>query len=356
LQFERLSHETDLTDIIPLENTGAFLVQKGSNLEDLYFFNREKATLTPLATEGSPYFDFPVVSHFDPKESVALIAYGGSLFERKHLLIDAQKDQVDIRDISKLFSDKPLSIVGHRDRKNIIFALYKNHVDQLDLAAMSVAPKYLEAIKGFGLSEKWLYLLDAGKDLSRMSWDKERLTTDSEDNPIPKSFLARSRFYKIRALANNMFLFWGDKGDLITTAPPYVIAEEKAVGFEVWEPAQQLLYWTKDHIGIVALHAAKEEEGLLPAQPLHFQPVYDGKHITQCFWAYHGTHVLFKDKDEVFLLELMPDGKHHVEYLFIAQRNSGITYSEKDGTIYYLDPKGFLMKAKIIPEERTDGI
>lgn len=340
LKSYRLSHDANSINLISLPDKDLFLVQKGSRLEDFYYFDWKKEKLNPLADEDSIYHDFSVISVLKPIGDAPLIVYGGSLWERKYLFVDMRDKNKRIENITKLFSDKPLSIVGGPDNEDHVFACYKGRVDRLDIDSMSHYPEYMEAVKGFGISGKWLYVLGKDNVISRMTLDKEQKTVLFEGEPFDTSLFNKSPFYKIQVLENDNFLFVGDMGDLIAAGPPHTMSIDNVVGIDFLGQTRRLMYWTKEGIWIT------------DADRISPQSVYEnGKSISQCFWAYHGTHIIFKDKDEIFLLELEPDGKHHVEFLANARHNSDVFYSQEKGYLYYLDQQGNLMSIGIVPGE-----
>jgi hypothetical protein len=135
-----------------------------------------------------------------------------------------------------------------------------------------------------------------------------------------------------------VLLFRGDKGDLMASVPPYYISKDDILGMDFNKQNGRLLYWTKDTIWVAGF------------DPFKAEAVYKkGKHISQCFWAYNGTHIVFRDKNEVFLLELQPDGEHYIENIVRLNDDSACFYSEENDQLYYLDEQGDLMRLRIVP-------
>ncbi|MDD5681494.1 MAG: PEGA domain-containing protein [Candidatus Omnitrophica bacterium] len=346
----QLSKEASFSNLIFLPGKDLFLVRKDSRVEDFYSFNREREKLDPLVIESSRHHGFSAASIFKSKEAT-LIAYGGSLRERKYLLMDSVGEDKKIKDITAVFLDKPPSVMESVENENILFALYQNHLDRLDITSMSLYPKYIEGVKGFGLSGKSLYILRKDNVISRMTLDKKQITVLFEGRASSKNLFNKSSYYKIQVLGNGALLFQGNADDLIVILPHKDIAKYQAAGFEFFDRKQQLMYWTKNTIGI-AEFSSEEEQELSSPNRIRSRPIYKrGKYISQCFWAYNGTHIVFRDEDKVFLMALLPDGRNYVEYLVSVRSGSDIFYSEKNDHLYYLDRRGNLMQIGIVSRE-----
>ena len=70
------------------------------------------------------------------------------------------------------------------------------------------------------------------------------------------------------------------------------------------------------------------------------------------FFAYDTSHVIFNDGETVFLSEVDGKGKRPVKITEIL-KGSGLFYSGKKGSLYYLDPETrYFMLLEILPEEK----
>ncbi len=351
LKTDRLFSESKYRDLIPIPGKDSFFVRKGSRLGDLYFFDREKEKLIPVATEDSPYYGIPLISISQQMGSMTFIAHCGSLWERKYLFMDFEDKNGRIKDITKLFPSRPLSLVWGPESGDIVFAVYKNHIDRLEIKSMSLYPKYIEDVKGCGISGRWLYVLGEDNSISRMTVDKEQAAVLFENKLFAADLFNSSFFYKIRVLENNISLLWGDKGDLIITAAPYDVARDGIIGMDFYGQKNQLVYWAKDAIWLADFERS-DKIRTISVNRVMARAVYEkGRDISQCFRAHSGAHIIFRDKNEVSLLELAPDGGHHVEYIAQVKADSDCFYSERDECLYYLDKRGNLMKLGIIPKE-----
>lgn len=86
---------------------------------------------------------------------------------------------------------------------------------------------------------------------------------------------------------------------------------------------------------------------------MQIEELYSGNgNIEQCFWVYNGSHIVFSESDTIFLLEIEPQGKQHVEQIAKIRKGTSFFYSSHDGYVYFIDAKTFELNAiKVIPED-----
>lgn len=342
-------------DLIVLPETDGFILKKSPQLQDVFIFDRKKERVRPLAEEGILFADFPVAGIYQQREGKGIIIFGGSLWNKKFYLFDREKGSGAI-DITKLFHSRPDAIIWSAAYPDDCFARYGDYLDRLDLGAMSVSPRFLEGLKGFGTRDKWLYILEEDNRISKITPEGTGRSVLFEGGHLGKGLFSKSRFYTIQFLDDDTFVFLGEGGDLITTVPPYTLAESGAAGIDFHKRGKRLLFWSKNTIWVADFTQGRPENALF-SDSIVVRAVFErGKNITQCFWAYNGTHIIFKDRGQVFLLELIPDGKNHCELLAEAKHNSAVFYSDEAGSLYYLDAKGNTAKLKIIPEEARQAV
>jgi hypothetical protein len=343
----------DFQSLSLLRDTDTLILKRSLRLKDLFFFDREKEESESLLKDNVSYGDFPVSDIYSANGSRRIIIGGGSLWSRKFYLIDPENKTQNISDISGFFDGKPAMLIWGASYQTDCFAVYDDYINRLNLSDMSLYPKYLENVKGFGLSGKWLYILDTKDRISRTTAEKQEFTTLFEDKYLGKNLFNKSRFYRIQFIKKDIFLFWGNNGDLVTTVPPYVMSSEGVTGTAFHDRSRRLMFWTGNNVWIADFNEDNEDDVLFSGR-IRLRAVYEnGKDILQCFWAYNGTHIILRDEDRIFLFELMPDGKHHIEYITDVKNNSDIFYSDETGCLYYLDKKGSMMKLKIVTAKKT---
>jgi hypothetical protein len=200
----------------------------------------------------------------------------------------------------------------------------------------AVYPEYLERVRGFGAKGKKLYVLSHEGVLLRMNQDRTGAEILLSDTALSASIFDPKSFYEIRPLSAGTLAFLGDEGQLTTNHLPHRICERGCRGISFDEQHDRILFWTKNDIGTVEfLHDNPENDPASNSSVVQYVSRTGGD-IKQCFWAYDGSHILFRDANKVFLAELMPQGLPRIEFLIQVKNNTGIFYSEATGTLYYL--------------------
>lgn len=347
LRIERASKEAFKT-LLPLDGTDFFLVATGTGLGDYFIFDTKNNAIKGLVSSDSPFFSFSVSSIFTQEKSSQLVLYGGPLGKRRYLLMqNPQNTESPVTDITKLFLEKPQYLSWEPDGEAHIFAVYQGYIGLLNLKTFATSPRFIENIKGYGLLDKWLYYIDPDNTIWRISFDREKQEKFSEETPFSEALFKKSGFYKIKFLKKGLALFVSDRGQLLTNLTPYEIQEEGVIDVMLNKDKIQLAYWTKHSIRVVHLFADSNPESLFKEEA-STQIVYEnGRNIQQCFWV-DNTHIIFRDSNKIFLLEIEPQGSHRIEPLIEVKSGSSIFYSGSAGSLYYLDRKnGNLCKIKI---------
>jgi len=341
-------------DLIPMPGEDFFFLSSGDTLGEYQIFDWRRVKARQLLSSKSPFYELSVISIFNQPESRQVLMYAGSLWDREYLLFRPGR-KVNAIQLTQLFPEQAKVIKWSPRNDSVIFTFQGDYLNRLDIPSMTVSPKYIEGVKGFGLSGHWIYLVDKDNTVSRCTFDKENRSALFTDNIQLTRLLEAGRFYDIRVIDEDTVLFLSEKGQLAVNVAPYNLADSGVRGIEYNREQRKLLYWTKDAIFIVDFTSYPEENNPLRNRYLQPQIIYgQGRDIEQCFWAYNATHLVFLDKGQIYLLELSSDGQYRMEETSRAQvrSNSSVFYCEENGYLYYLDYyNGNLESVKIVPKE-----
>jgi len=345
--------EGSFTELIPFPGSGYLLLRSGPKLGDLFIFNLQKENLERLVFLGSPEADLPVISSYAQKDSSLLVLYCGSLWERRYFFKNVGAEEGDLFDITKLVAGRPNILAWSQRNKKDLFSVYENYVDRIDIDSMAVFPRYLENIRGFGVAGERLYVLNEDNFLVRMNYDKTESRVITRDSILNRELLTQSNFYQIEELQEDMLVLWGDKGQLVATTAPYALANKDIRGMAYQAKGMLLVFWSRRYVWIADFSSRESEDSAGYKKLINLITVYEkGIDIQQCFWANDASHLVCRDKDTVFLIELESDGNYHKEQLVEVRGNTDIFYSDDNGRLYYLDKKsGNLIVADIIPKK-----
>ena len=84
--------------------------------------------------------------------------------------------------------------------------------------------------------------------------------------------------------------------------------------------------------------------GLWDKNSKSLQWIYQqGRSIEQAFWANNGSAILFRDGNDIFLLDKESFTQPKVQKITRCRANSSIFYTEKTGKLYYIDPSSRLL-------------
>ncbi len=343
--------QSNYQSLVVLPKADSFLLKKGSEVKDYFVFDWKNEVIQPLLERHTFDANFPISDIYPQIKGNKIIILGGSLWDKRFYLIDPEDRDNTVNEITKVFSGRPNAIIWDAAYPNNCFARYGGNIHLIDLKGMVVHSKFLENIKGFGIVDKWIYVLENDFRVSKMRLDETQRTILFEDSNSGKDIFRGSRFYDIQFLMENIFIFLGENGDLVITLAPSDIVQTRVLGIDFNKRSKRLLWWSKNTIEVADFNGkiAKDNlsSGRIKAETVHAQ----GKSISQCFWAHNGTHIIFKDKDRVFLLELLSNGKHHTEFITAIKNNSELFYSEETESLYYLDTKGRISVISLVPKE-----
>lgn len=339
----------------PLDKADFFLLAKDKNLGSYICYDWRNNKITPILPTSADLFDMPVISIFEHQKEPRFIVYGGSLWNKESAYIRFINGSLEIVDITNLIQGEPIGMVWDEKDKNDIFMVYKNYVNRINIKSMTVSPRYIENIKGCGLYGNWIYTVDNKGSINMLTMGKEKIKTLSAEKQLGYQLLEKSDFWKISILWKDIFLFMGKQGQLVVNVAPYELSKNGAKGFKLYENKRKLLFWKNKSIGI-ADFKLNGGSSLFKTDVI-VKTIYDeGENITNCFLI-DERHIVFCDYNKLYLLEVEPQGEHHIELICEIQKNSSIFYSNEKRSIYYLDSQtGYLNLIEVIPERRLPSI
>ncbi|OIO36649.1 MAG: hypothetical protein AUJ74_01600 [Candidatus Omnitrophica bacterium CG1_02_44_16] len=313
---QALSQER-FSQIHPLDGTDIMLVCKGPTLGECLVYDRKKEKAIPLLSYGSKFYDFQFDSVFTSKKSHSIVLYGGPIWGRKYLFLglgNENEDGLEITDITKFFPARPVDIVWESGKDKVLFAVYQEYINRLDIKTGEFYPRYVENVAGYGLYGRRLYYLDKNKRIMRLSADAQK-----DERIFFRHWFEQQKNREI--VFENYLIGKGGRGALYN------------------EDSDYLLAWTRREI-------------IANAQLLH----KEGIDIEKCFWAKDGHRVIFKDGEMVYLLEIEPQGKNHVDWVVKVKKGTSVAYIQETGYLYYLsDNEGILSRILIAPPKKVSS-
>ncbi len=341
-------------DLIPLIGTEYFLLSQSEQLKDQYVYDWKKETVQHLPGIPLEQADFRVSAFFSREESPIVLIQGGPLWDRKYFYTQVNGQGSGIRDISKLITQRPLNMEWTSSSRDTVFALYEGQVDRVDTVSSSFYPKYIEDVHGLGLSRDQIYIIDRNNDFLASPVSKKDFKTVLENRELAGIFAREKDFYEIQPVNGNSFVFLGSRSAVILSHSKLYFISEPLIGARQDPASDKLLVWTRKAIGILDLSDEDDEQGQAPER--NFTKIswvlVQGRDIRQCFWAYEGSHVIFRDGNDIFLLESEPQGPFHLEPVTSGAENASMMYVKEQGVLYYLGARdGKLYALDVVPRK-----
>ena len=339
-------------ELIPLPGNPFFLLKKGPNTQDYVVYDMEEGKGWPLFPMDSPVRGVRVLSWVSLQESPSLLLRVDSQRGKQFLWVEPREKEPLLEDLTDLFVEKPLRVEWDPHERRYLFAFRDGHLNRLDVETKTLLPGFLEGIRGMGLFHKMIYVLREDGTFQRMDEDGKNEEVILSAPAITRPLFGGSGFIQVKVLSKNLILFLGEDGELLANRLPYRFVEEGVRGFDFDASRERLLLWKSDAIGILDFSKEPMESDLFERGPRLVWAFKKGRDIEQAFWVHEGSHLLFRDRENIYLLELETPGNPHLESLLRVKGTSSIAYSEATGRLYYLEPvKGRLCSIEIVPQK-----
>lgn len=337
-------------NLVPLQGTCYFVFGKTSFLRDYAIYDCVHDKKYPLINPGSNFGDYKVLKYFSIEKSTAFIIQAEKYDEKKLLWFDITGDSVDFKDITYFFKEIPSFIKWDTDDKHTLFALINDVIDRVDLESGEVYPKYLSDIRGYGILDRIVYAVISDSSFISADYEKKDINILLNGGSSGSEIYGDTGAYDVMPYSKNIILFIGEKGDVIANHLPYYFVDRGVIGTEFDRFGRRILLWKKDGLGILDFSKERMGDVTFEVSPQLKWIFTGGKDISQAFWMYDGSHVLFRDENSIFLADLQPYGEPTPVFLFNVRKGSSVSYNESDGKISFLDPgSGNLVSVFIVP-------
>lgn len=326
--------------LVPLIGTEHLLLAKDSTLKGLQLYNLKNGKTLPISTKDVS----PVLSVFHEEGSRIFVIHAGVLRKRKYLYVDIRNDKVELTDITKLFAQDPLLIQWDQSNPEVLFAVYADHIDRMDVLSKAVYPRYVENVKGSGFKHHKMFFMKEDNTFVRYSLDKTKADPFLEDVHFDPDVLEKNVFYDMTFPDDGYVLLSGEDGRLLTNYLPYQIAEKGIIGMEFNSRFSALLFWSRNNVGTASF--LKDEERVIKS--LDIRSVHRGDDIRQCSWGSDVQHVFCSDNDKIFFLEIEPEGREHSEFVATIKKGTSVSFGSETGNVYFIDESGSFRRTRIV--------
>jgi hypothetical protein len=343
--------EGEFAEILDMEGVRYFITGRSSGqLQGTLVCDPEAGEVVPIAGgEKVPGGAEVERIHVSRNSSYVLIEAESS-GKARFLWRDIGDKGSDPEDVTRLIPEDAKTVRWEAGRDRRLYVRDGNSITAVDVDKGAVYPDIVEKVRGFGLYSGDIYALDASGRvfMTGPAGGKEQVLMEA-DQSANKVFTGGTE-YDIEVVSGSITFFLGDDGSLVVNKLPYRFVEEGVSDVKMSADGNKALVVAEKRIGIIDFSAEhRGQEGFEFGPELTW--VYDrGRNIEQGYWAYGGSHILFRDGNTVFLLEVERCGECTLRRLFDVKRGSAISYSDKLGYMYFIDEEDNALRGvQIIP-------
>jgi hypothetical protein len=340
-------------DLLPVLNTRYLIAFRDEKLSGAEVYDWKDQIFHPLLPEGSPYGDAVVGKIHTVRGSPMILVQAIRKQEKIYLWFDLGKKKIEARNLTQLLSKEEADDFDWDPKdRDYFFSVANNSLNVINAREMTVHPAMLDGVSGAGFWEHYVYAFKSNSVVrfnpARKKYDGETLETDDFIASLFKS----GKYYQVRMLADDLALFLGDEGELMANRLPYRFVEKGVLGYDAVVKSQRIVFWTKEKLGVIDFSRSKTRDKFFEIGPRIDWIFRKGKSIKQAFWVNEGSHVIFSDRDQIYLINAGINTANQADKLVPVQENSSFFYSDDSGKLFYLDADaGGVMMSQLLPEE-----
>ena len=351
----------EFVSITPIPNTSSFIAAQSSHVGDLWFVEPERERMTRLVDEEPSLGNGSVLSCTTTPGSRRLLLTVQDGDERRAYWLRVQPSwSVEISDATGLFRTQASETLWEPNKADYLYQAGAGYVHRSALGTASTDAFFLNGVKGFGVSDRDLYVLDNEGTLWQSDHDlKGRRVLDNTDTEqFRNEIRTGGTFFRIYPLSRDIVLIASRDGSLTVNRPPYRLLSEDFRGFSFSNDSQRLLFWSRKRIGVADLWEDPLALERNPLRPLSVSWVYaGGADLRQAYWAYDGSHVLTNDGGRIVLIDTQDGSGRVVAAIGETSPGAPFAYDDLTGVLCYIDSTTqSLISINVVKREFLPGI
>lgn len=329
------------------------ILQSGSRAGDIRVFNYRQEKIWHLLPAGHEAEDEEAAEIKIWEDSHYALLRTSKNGTSRYWWVDLRDKGDAPRDISSLVPENPSYFYHTPQETESVYVLSGKSLYRIDAAKHAVLPVIRSGIRGLGIHARSIYFLTDSQKALRASLDGDVQEVLLKDGELFSALFGNEDFYGIRIFPKNILLFRNAAGKLVSNRLPYELVSDGVLGLDFDESARKAVVWKKDRIGVIDFTRYEAERAAFEHGPRILWVYRGGENISQAFWVYEASHVLFRDGGSVFLLELETQGKPHLTELLKVNAAGDIFYSEDTGRVYFISPEDQRLNAMEVLPKRS---
>jgi hypothetical protein len=344
----------DPSDLLPFSSYPYLLLRRGPRLRDLFLYEIGRGGVITPAAEAAAYGAAEVMGVVPLARGSAVLLELRMDGRSVRLLIAFHPGGVSVKDLTELIP-QPIGayewVAGSPDD---LLSCREGKVTWIDAASQTAHPDFLRGVRGLGARGRTVYAMDADGEVTARTLGTEGNSLVPELQGIA-SILRPEGFVRIVAAGDGVLIFVDEtSGRMIAARGGDRLELGTADGYQADTEPGWILTWGEDRLGIVRTRLRPTRESAGPSGLAVRSIDSPGSRVSQAFLVLEGTHVLYRDRASVYLLNV---GLSPGQAVRVARVRSGssVSYSDRNGVLYYIDDSSRATRLEVIPRQPGIG-
>ncbi|HEY9594760.1 MAG TPA: PEGA domain-containing protein [Spirochaetia bacterium] len=351
---QRFIATTAFADLWP-EAVGPYLLfRKGPRLRDLWLYDVRGDTIVRANVQAPVTTAASIQSIHTQFGSASFLLEVSAAGARRVLRGRVQWPTVRFDDVTRLFPAPLVSPQWSPQDSDTIYTTRKGRLYQVRLSTRTARPYPARLLSGFTLEGRQIYGLDQRMNLWKIDpADGEWQEVHTWDAPL--TGLPDRTSATLSLPGSDLILAKSANGELVAAWPEASFRASDVIGFGSSSPLLSVLAWQKPWMVVATLvepqgdaqpaapggtQASQSKspapKRALPTVKTEWIPSRGGE-ISQAWFVYGVTHVLYHGGDQVTLHAPSHDGQDFNYWVANVRGGTSAWYSGETGRVYYID-------------------
>jgi hypothetical protein len=336
LKWQQKFLSTDaFADLYPAQLGPYLLFRRGQRLRDLWLYDMRADAMAQPTLSGQVSGNAIVRSLRTEPGSTSFLMEVTVGLTRRVLRGKILWPSLRLQDVTRLFPGPVDSARWSPQDADTVFVKREGRLYQVRIAARTTRAYPDKSIMGFTLEGRTIYAVDRRTALWKLDpADGEWLPVHAFDSQL--AGLPDRSELSLSVPSPDFLVAQAANGQLSAGWPDTVFAASEVRGFQAAASLGRLLAWQKSWMTIASLVPPIDAAHKKPIVMTEWIPSRGGS-ITQAWFVYGVTHVLYHGGDQITLHAPSHDGKDFSYWVATAREDTSAWFSGETGRVYYID-------------------